>query len=113
MSAPKLTQASVKNAIAVGLTPTAMVVQPDGSLRLEFLSDQLCDKNLKWVVNQVDAGSSSKGTLTSRRTGLKQACEALDPDGERMGALDADPPEVALFTYKIVSEASRPPLTHA
>lgn len=40
MTAPKLTQASVKNAIAAataaGLTPTAMVIQADGSLRLEF-----------------------------------------------------------------------------
>ena len=45
MSAPKLTQASVKNAIvaasAAGLTPTAMVVQLHGSLRFEFLSEQL------------------------------------------------------------------------
>ncbi|WP_238369196.1 hypothetical protein [Heliomarina baculiformis] len=45
MPAPNITQASVKSAIAaasaVGLTPIAMVVRPDGSLRLEFLSDQL------------------------------------------------------------------------
>ncbi|MCR8826284.1 hypothetical protein [Pseudosulfitobacter koreensis] len=43
MSAPKLTQASVKNAIAAAadLTPTALVVQPNGSLRLEFLPEQL------------------------------------------------------------------------
>lgn len=45
MPAPKLTQASVKNAIAAataaGLTPTAMVIQPDGSMRLEFLTDKL------------------------------------------------------------------------
>ncbi len=40
MPAPKLTQASVKNAIAAataaGLSPSAMVVQRDGSIRLEF-----------------------------------------------------------------------------
>ncbi len=45
MPAPKLTQASVNNAIAAavadGLTPTAMVVQPDGSLRLEFFQNHL------------------------------------------------------------------------
>lgn len=44
MPAPKLTQASVKNAIAAataaGLTPTAMVIQADGSLRLEFLPQE-------------------------------------------------------------------------
>lgn len=57
--------------------------------------DELCDKHLKWVINQVIAGSLSKGTLTSRRTGLKQACETLDPDGDRMGAFDADLSDVA------------------
>jgi hypothetical protein len=45
MPAPKLTKASVANAIAAataaGLTPTAMVIQPDGSMRLEFISEQL------------------------------------------------------------------------
>ncbi len=43
------------------------------------------------------AGGLSKGTLTSRRTGLKQACETLDSNGERMWALDADLPEVAFI----------------
>ena len=45
MAAPKLTKASVTNALAAvtsaGLTPTAMVIQADGSIRLEFLSEQL------------------------------------------------------------------------
>jgi hypothetical protein len=44
MPAPKLTKASVANAIAAaaaaGLTPTAMVVQSDGSLRLEFFREE-------------------------------------------------------------------------
>jgi hypothetical protein len=47
MPAPKLTNASVKNALAaataVGLTPSAMVIQPDGSMRIEFDTEQLED----------------------------------------------------------------------
>ncbi len=34
---------------------------------------------------------------TSRRTGLTQACDALDPDGDRMGSLDADLPRQAFI----------------
>lgn len=43
MPAPKLTKASVANALAAaaGLTPSAMTVQADGSIRLEFLSGEL------------------------------------------------------------------------
>ncbi len=41
MPAPKLTKTSVTNALAAateaGLKPSAMVVQGDGSIRLEFL----------------------------------------------------------------------------
>lgn len=47
MPAPKVTQASMKNALAAasaaGLTPSAMVIQSDGSMRFEFLSKEFED----------------------------------------------------------------------
>ncbi len=45
MPAPKITQASVRNAIAAatahGLSPSAIVVHGDGSVRLEFFAPKL------------------------------------------------------------------------
>ncbi|MEI4235328.1 hypothetical protein [Roseovarius sp. D22-M7] len=43
--------------------------------------DELFDRYLAWLEKQVKAGINSPKTLTGRRTGLKQACETLDPDG--------------------------------
>lgn len=60
--------------------------------------DELCDRFLVWMKGQVDAGNLSAMTLSSRRTGLAQACETRDPDGDRTGALDADLPREA-FIY--------------
>lgn len=57
--------------------------------------DALCDAYLKWLEAQVKAGKYDKKTLTSRRTGLKQAGDTKDPDGDRMGSLDADLPREA------------------
>ncbi len=57
--------------------------------------DELCKKHLEWLERQVAAGTMSSKTHQSRRTGLKQACETLDPDGDRMGSLNCDLPEEA------------------
>lgn len=57
--------------------------------------DELCDRFLAWMEGRVASGDLSPLTLSSRRTGLKQAREVLDPDGDRMGALDADLPSEA------------------
>jgi integrase len=54
--------------------------------------DELCGKFLDWMEDQVGAGNLSPLTLSSRRTGLTQACDVLDPDGDRLGSLDADLP---------------------
>ncbi len=55
----------------------------------------MCDAFLLWMEAQVKAGSYDVKTLTSRRTGLKQACAIRDPKGNRMGSLDADLPREA------------------
>ncbi len=57
--------------------------------------DELCDRFLAWMEGRVASGDLSPLTLSNRRTGLKQAREVLDPDGDRMGALDADLPSEA------------------
>jgi integrase len=57
--------------------------------------DAMCDEFLKWMEGQVEAGNLSQLTLNSRRTGLNQACETKDPDGDRIGSLDADLPREA------------------
>lgn len=59
--------------------------------------DALCDDFQKWMEHQVEAGNLSRLTLSSRRTGLTQACETKDPDGDRMGSLDADLPREAFI----------------
>jgi integrase len=60
--------------------------------------DAMCDEFLKWMEGQVEAGNLSQLTLNSRRTGLSQACETKDPQGDRIGSLDADLPREA-FVY--------------
>ena len=60
--------------------------------------DGLRFRHLEWLENQVKAGNMSKKTLSSRQIGLNQACDTLDPDGDRMGSLDADMPKQA-FVY--------------
>lgn len=57
--------------------------------------DAMCDAFLVWMEGQVAAGKYDPKTLMSRRTGLKQACETRDPDGDRIGSLDVDLPEEA------------------
>lgn len=57
--------------------------------------DALCDAFLKWMEGQVAASNMSALTLSSRRTGLTQACDTRDPDGDRIGSLDADLPRDA------------------
>jgi hypothetical protein len=57
--------------------------------------DELCSRFLHSMAAQVEAGNLSQLTLSSRRTGLTQACECLSPKGHRMGALQADLPKEA------------------
>lgn len=59
--------------------------------------DALCDGFITWMEEQVKAERLSPLTLSGRKTGLKQACETIDPDGDRMGSLDADLPEEAFL----------------
>lgn len=59
--------------------------------------DAMCDAFLKWMEGQVDAGNLSPLTLSGRRTGLTQACDTRSPDGDRVGALDADLPREAFI----------------
>ena len=59
--------------------------------------DAMCDEFLAWMEEQVAAGNLSKLTLSSRRTGLTQACDVKDPDGDRMGSLNADLPRAAFI----------------
>ncbi len=54
--------------------------------------DAMCDGFIAWMKDQVAAGNLSRLTLSSRQTGLTQACEVKDPDGDRIGSLDADLP---------------------
>ena len=60
--------------------------------------DALCDAFFRWMEEEVSAGNLSPLTLSSRRTGLSQACDTKDPDGDRVGSLDADLPREA-FVY--------------
>lgn len=57
--------------------------------------DAMCDAFLTWMEAQVKAGKYDVKTLSSRRTGLRQACDTRDPEGDRIGSLDADLPREA------------------
>ncbi|NDR57297.1 tyrosine-type recombinase/integrase [Aliiruegeria sabulilitoris] len=59
--------------------------------------DALRDDYLAWMEIQVQGGKLSTGTLSSRRTGLNQACDCLTPKGKRMGSVTADLPEEAFI----------------
>ncbi len=49
-----------------------------------------------WLKVQVDAGNLTKATMTSRMTGLRQACDCLAPNKKvRMGELSPDLPKAA------------------
>ena len=55
--------------------------------------DELCERYLAWLGDQVAAGSYSQLTLSRRRTGLDHARNCLAPKGsKRMGELQADLP---------------------
>ncbi|SEI87623.1 Phage integrase family protein [Pseudooceanicola nitratireducens] len=54
--------------------------------------DNLSERFIDWMQDRVMSGNLSKLTLSSRTTGLNQACDTLDPDGDRMGTLSADLP---------------------
>jgi site-specific recombinase XerD len=57
--------------------------------------DALCDRYLAALEERIEAGQASSLTLKGHRSLLRQACDVLDPDGDRMGSLDADLPEEA------------------
>ena len=59
--------------------------------------DELCERFLAAMEIDVEAGSLSPLTLSGRRTGLRQACDVKDPDGDRIGSLDADLPRQAFI----------------
>lgn len=59
--------------------------------------DELCDRFIAHMEVQVAAGNLSRLTLGGRKTGLRHACDVRDPDGDRMGSLDADLPRPAFL----------------
>ena len=73
--------------------------------------DDLCRRFLEWMEGEVAAGSLSPLTLSSRRTGLTQACDVRDPDGDRLGSLDADLPKEA-FTHILGAFRGRKAAAH-
>jgi integrase len=75
--------------------PLEKVVKPSrGTL------DEMCDRFVPWMDEQVKAGNLSKQTLNSRRRGLSQACDCLSPKGFRIGSLKADLPREAFVSIR-------------
>ena len=62
--------------------------------------DKLCDDYIESMKVQVKAGNLSQLTLSSRTTGLRQACNALTQRGFRFGSLDADLPKKAFVEIR-------------
>mgnify|MGYP006276082941 CR=1 FL=1 len=50
--------------------------------------DDMRERFIDWMDEQVVVRNLSKLTLSSRRTGLEQACNVRSPDGDRVGILD-------------------------
>ncbi|TCO69014.1 tyrosine-type recombinase/integrase [Rhodovulum euryhalinum] len=59
--------------------------------------DALCDRYLEAMEARVQAGKASPLTLRGHRSLLNQVREFKDPDGDRMGSLDADMPKAAFI----------------
>jgi len=58
--------------------------------------DELCERFLAWMENQVRACNLKQPTLNSRRTGLKQARDCMSPNKRvRMGSMKASLPREA------------------
>ncbi len=68
--------------------------------------DALRKSYIDWMEIQVEGGKLSPATLTSRKTGLNQACNCRTPKGKRMGSVTADLPEEA-FTRIVDSFGTR------
>lgn len=60
--------------------------------------DELCERFEAWMEIQVLAGNLSPDTVSSRRRGLRQACNCKPPKGKRMGDLKASMP-LAAFVH--------------
>ena len=68
--------------------------QKNGSL------DEMRERFILLVEQQVSAGNLSRLTLNSRRTGLQQACDCLSPMGVRIGDIHADLPRAAFVAIR-------------
>ena len=68
--------------------------------------DALCDSYLCALEQKIEAGNASPLTLTGHKSLLKQACNLIDPAGDRMGSLNSDIPEEG-FIYILDSFGSR------
>jgi len=68
--------------------------QKNGSL------DEMRERFILWMEQQVSAGNLSQLTLNSRRTGLQQACDCLSTKGVRIGELNADLPRAAFVAIR-------------
>lgn len=64
--------------------------------RVNGTLDDLCARFLDWMEVEVKAGNLKQATLTSRATGLRQACDCKSPSGKlRVGVMKADLPRSA------------------
>jgi integrase len=59
--------------------------------------DALVDRYLDHLATKVDRGQASPLTLKGHRSLLTRGLEVKDPDGDRMGGLDADMPTAAFL----------------
>ena len=62
--------------------------------------DEMCDRFVPWMEEQVKAGNLSSKTVSSRRRGLSQACDCLTTKGIRIGSVKADLPREAFVVIR-------------
>ncbi|KIN75675.1 site-specific recombinase XerD [Sulfitobacter mediterraneus] len=62
--------------------------------------DEMCNRFILWMDQQVIAGNLSLQTVSSRQRGLSQACGCLSPKGLRIGSLKADLPREAFVAIR-------------
>jgi integrase len=68
--------------------------------RLRGTLDEMCERFIPWMEEQVKAGNLSQLTLSSRKTALSQACNYRLPKGHRLGSLKADLPREAFVQVR-------------